>query len=192
MSDFADPTMDNDDLGFDFDCSSYKKEEDFTAGSGPIPDGKYHVVVESVEKDHSGNNPALKFTFGILAGTTPGQVGRKVHERLFLTEKAKARVMIFANRLGLIGKADVGQPNVRKNWGDARNKQVIIEVATREYDKKDGSKGKASNVTFGGIWRLDDAEVKDVPRSGAAARAAQAPAAAAPAPSKAADAFDDL
>jgi hypothetical protein len=159
----------NDDLYFDFDTSKFREEEEITRGCGPIPDGLYHAVVNAVEQDPSGQNPAIKLTFMLLAGTVPNQTYRRLSERLFLTEKGKHRVLLFANRLGLLGKPELGQPNVRKNWGETIGKQVIIEVANREYEYKDGSKHKVSNLAFFGIWKLDDPNVAQVPRASAVA-----------------------
>ena len=154
----------DDDLNFDFDTTKISKEKDLELSSGPVPDGKYHVLVESVAKESEGT-PSLKFVFSVLAGTTPGQNNRKIHERLYLTEKTMQRVYLFANRLGLINTSEFGQPNVRKNWKETVGSQVIVEVQLREYDKRDGTKAKTSNITFGGIWKLDDESVKDVPRN---------------------------
>lgn len=161
-------SFDND-LYCDFDTSNFREEEELTRGCGPIPDGLYHAVVHSVEQDPSGQNPAIKLTFMVLAGTILNQTYRRLCERLFLTQKGKQRVLLFANRLGLLGKPELGQPNVRKNWGEAVGKQVIVEVANREYQNKDGSKKMVSNLAFAGIWKLDDPKVAQVPRATAVA-----------------------
>jgi hypothetical protein len=61
----------NDDLYYDFDLSAFREEEEITRGCGPIPDGFYHAVIHAVEQDPSGQNPAIKLTFMLLAGTVP-------------------------------------------------------------------------------------------------------------------------
>lgn len=159
----------NPELNMDLDLANYKSRSEITVNTS-LPDGKYHAVVESVEKDISGQNPALKFKFTVLEGP---QKNRSIVERLFLTEKAKARVVLFADRLGMIGDADCGN-TIRRNWGEAVGKQLVIEVQTREYKKADGSVGKASNLAFGGLFRLDDPAVADVPKRTAAAAAGKA------------------
>lgn len=173
-----------DELGFDFNTSATPTESDIGGGGGAIPDGMYHAVVDQVEKDQSGNTPAFKFTFSILAGP---HKGRKVFEKLFLSEKANNRVVLFGNRLGLLNQADLGQASVRKSWSDAIGKQVVIEVATREYEAKDGSKKKASNLKFDGLYKLDDPRVAHVQRAGGGPVKAAAAAAA-----EAVNTFNDL
>ena len=175
---------DNDDMNYDFDTSSYAKEEEIGKG-GMVPPGFYHAVVEKIEKDHTGQNPALKFTFCILAGP---QKRQKVFERLFLTEKNNGRVVLFGNRLGLIGKGELGKESVRKSWNDAKDRQVILELIERDYTAKDGSTKKATNVKYDGIYKLDDPRVAAVPREGSATKAVPTTAAG----SATQAAFDDL
>jgi hypothetical protein len=172
-----------DDLAFDFDTSAYTKESDISVGD-LIPDGKYHAVVDKVENDQGGSSPCFKITFSILAGTVGGVAGRKMIERLFNTEKNKQRMVLFANRLGLIGQGDLGKPSVRQSWSNAVGKQVVIEVKSRKYQKNDGTEGTSNQLAFGGIWKLDDPIVASVPRAGA--KPAAAPAATQQ------QAFDDL
>lgn len=174
-----------DDLNFDFNTSGMKTEKDLDLGRD-LPKGKYVAVVETVEKDQSGTNTCMKFTFGVVGGPYSG---RKVFERLFLTEKANNRVILFGNRLGIIAEAELGKPSVRKSWREAIGKKVVIEVENREYEAKDGSKKTATNLTFGGIFKLDDEKVADVVR---AAGAGAGTAKAAPAGAANQAAFDDL
>jgi hypothetical protein len=44
---------------------------------------------------------------------------------------------------------------------------VVVEIQVRTYTKKDNSEGKASNISFNGIWKLDDPVVESVPRPAA-------------------------
>ena len=162
-TDTADYADGDDDLNFDFNTSEVKEVKDIGAGGGMLPDGFYHVTVENVEKDHNSATPCLKFTFGIIAGPCKG---RKIFDRLFTTEKNNARVVLFGNRLGLLNQGDLGKTNVRKSWSDAIGKEVIVETSTREYEARDGSKKKASNLKFDGLYKLDDVRVKDVQRAG--------------------------
>lgn len=156
----------NPELNMDLDLANYKSRSEISVNQS-LPDGRYHAIVEAVEKDVSNTSPALKFKFVVLEGP---QRNRSISERLFLTDKNKNRVVLFADRLGMIGDADCGN-TIRRNWGEAVGKQVIIEVTTREYKKQDGTAGKSTQLAFGGIYRLDDPDVADVPRRAAASAA---------------------
>ena len=169
-------------LNMDFNTSSVKDEKSLDMGRD-LPKGKYVATVEKIEKDTNGNTPALKFTFSVVAGP---YTNRKVFERLFLTEKANGRVILFGNRLGLIAEKELGKESVRKNWKDAIGKKVVIEVENREYEARDGSKKQATNLTYGGIFKMDDPKVAEVVSAAGAPKAAPTAGAATQA------AFDDL
>ena len=172
----------NDDLNFDFNTSGIKTEKDVDKGRD-LPKGKYVAVVENIEKDHGGKTPAYKFTFAVTAGPYKG---RKVFERLFLSEKANGRVVLFGSRLDLIAEKELDKESVRKSWKDAIGKTVVIDVENREYDK-DGTTKTATNLTYNGIYKLNDPKVADVvaaANAGGTKSAGQAAAAQA--------AFDDL
>src|SRR5262245_43311212 len=93
-------------------------------GRGHVPPGKYHGEILDVSEDHESRSHCLVFKLGVLAGTVAGVAGATLHERLYLTEKARTRVALFARRLGLIGPADFGQRKTI-NWADAISKQVV-------------------------------------------------------------------
>jgi hypothetical protein len=164
----------NPDLNIDLNLSGISSEQQLNVDQ-PLPDGKYHVALRTIEPNRSGDKPFLTLAFEVLHGPYEG---RPVTERLYLTENNRKRIHFFALRLGLIGRADLGNTSVRRNWGEAVGKQCVIEVATREYTKKDGSKGKTPSVTYGGIWKLDDPAVADVPKhsNGQPAKDGQRPA----------------
>ena len=174
-----------DDLNFDFNTAEVKNEKDLDMGRD-LPKGKYVAVVEKVEKDHKSTTPCFTFTFSVVAGP---YTGRKVFERLFLSDKNNKRVVMFGSRLGLIAEKELGKESVRKSWGGAVGKQVVIDVETRPYEKKDGSPGVATNLTYGGLFKLDDPKVADVVREAGAAKAS-APASGGGAATQ--QAFDDL
>jgi hypothetical protein len=176
---------DDDDLNFDFNTSDVKTDQDLDLGRD-LPKGKYVVVVEAIEKDQGQGTPAYKFTFSVTAGAFKG---RKVFERLFLSEKANKRVILFGSRLGLIAEKELGKESVRKSWKEAIGKEVVIEVENEEYEAKDGSKKQRTKMTFGGIYKLDDPKVADVVK---AAGAKASPTAGAGAGASNQKAFDDL
>jgi hypothetical protein len=143
---------------------------DQTAKSGGlIPEGKYHVRLDGagdvVSKNH---NAGCELTFVILTGPFAGQ---EVKETIWSSDndKAKNRLVLFAHRLGLLKHNDKTKRYERvegkDGFGDVLGAECVIEVAHREYEKKDKTKGKAANVTFGGIWEVDDKDVKNVPKA---------------------------
>lgn len=136
---------------------------------GLVPEGKYHVRLDGagdvVSKNH---NTGSELTFVILHGPFAGQ---EVKETIWSSEneKAKNRLVLFAHRLGLLKLNEKTKRYERvdgkSGFGDVLGAECVIEVAHREYEKKDKTKGKAANVTFGGIWKLDDPDVKSVPKA---------------------------
>ncbi len=126
--------------------------------------GRFHVCVDAVESGKVNDKDVVKLTFTILGGTNSNAKGRQVVERLYLTKLNNKRVLLFLYRLGLITDEDLAKGRVQGNWCDAVGRQVIVEIGHREFERQDGTKGKASNISYAGIWRLDNEAVKDVPR----------------------------
>lgn len=151
---------------------------------GMIPEGKYHVRLDGAADVNSKNNTqGTELTFLILTGAFAGQ---EVKETVWVSnnEKAKNRLALFASRLGLLHRNDKSKKFERvkdkHTFQDCLGAEVVIEVAHREYEKKDKAgkvtgTGKAASVTFGGIWSLDDKDVKDVPKAKAGSKPAAAP-----------------
>ncbi|HEY1192340.1 MAG TPA: hypothetical protein VGE74_32250 [Gemmata sp.] len=145
---------------------------------GLIPAGKYHVRLYGAGDVTSKTNgtAGTELTFVILTGAFAGQ---EVKETLWSSDKTVNRMVLFGSRLGLL-KVD---PKTKKymrvegkhNFVDCQGAECVIEVSHREYEKKDKTKGIAANVTFGGIWALDDKDVKDVPKAKAGTKPAAAP-----------------
>jgi hypothetical protein len=154
-------------------------------GRGRVAPGKYHVEVLDVNEDHDSRTPCLVFKLGVLAGTVEGVAGGTMYERLYLSEKARTRVALFARRLGLIGPSDFGQRKTI-NWADAISRQAVVEVVEEEFTKKDGTKSKSSKLAFAGIFDVNDPRVADVPKDQGALKQPAKP------PKPADDSFDDL
>ena len=151
-------------LDYVFDTSGVRCKSDImTTSHLPPADGFHHAVVKAIESDRHIELFCLKFTFQILAGASKD---RTVCDRLFLTEKNNRRVVLFGHRLGLLKQDEFGQTGVRKNWSEAIGKEVVIETATREYPTRDNTIRRASNLTYEGVYRLDDPRVKDVELAG--------------------------
>jgi hypothetical protein len=147
---------------------------------GLVPPGKYHARLDGAGDVTSKNGTqGTELTFTILTGTFAGS---EVKETIWSSEndKAKIRLVLFASRLGLLAV----DPKTKKyarvkdkhTFQDCLGAECVIEVSHREYEKRDKTKGHAAQVTFGGIWKLDDSAVKDVPRAKAGAKPAAAPA----------------
>jgi hypothetical protein len=164
------------------------READLEGGN--ILPGKYHARVGAVSEDLDNRTPCYQIEMTILAGTEPSQVGRVHNEKLWVTDKTKARVARFAHRLGLIGTTDFGQrPEV--DWERAVGREVIIELIEETY-RKDGESTdrKSTKMSFAGIWELTDQRVKDVPR--AQANGSKQPPPTPPKTAKTADDYSDL
>ncbi len=158
----------------DLDLSGFNPEtvEAVAAAGGLIPIGKYHVRLEGCTDTQSKRtgNTGQELEYEILTGPF---AGRKVKDTVWTPAgdggPSDNRFVLVAHRLGLIrpkagGKGYESVPG-KSSFKDCLGAEVVIEVNHRTYKKDDGSEGKAANVTFGGIWRLDDKAVKDVPKA---------------------------
>lgn len=141
---------------------------------GLIPAGKYHVRLDGAgDVTSKEGTTGTELTFVLLTGPFAGQ---EIKEKLWQSEKTVNRCLLFGSRLGLLtvtGDAKNKKFNRvkdKRTFQDCLGAEVVVEVAHRDYEKKDGSKGKAANVTFGGIWTLDDKDVKDVPKAKAGSK----------------------
>jgi hypothetical protein len=149
----------DDDLNMDMDLSDVRPDE---LESGEIvPIGRYHALLEEIKRV-SDMTSYFKLRFKLLAGTNPAGVGHTFQEKLFLTEKAKPRLRGIAARMGLLTTANCGE-RVTINWGDAVGKEFVIEIVDHEFDGKNG-KVKTTQLSYAGIWTLDDERVREVPR----------------------------
>src|SRR4051812_47755826 len=95
--------IEGDDLNMDIDLSDTRSEDDIGVGRA-IPSGKYHATLKDVKQDHKSQKPCFLFTFGILDGEHRGFENQEITERLYITGKTRARVRMFAHRLGLLSK----------------------------------------------------------------------------------------
>ena len=150
--------------------------------NGMIPPGKYHVVVEGVAPKQVPNGSATEIEFKLLTGPF---AGKTVKDTVWNPsdsqdpEKKKTtmnRLCLFGHRLGLLEHDSASnryKPVAGKtSFAQCVGAQAVIELVHRKYKKQDGTEGMAVNVPFGGIWKLDDAKVKDVPKANTPAVAA--------------------
>lgn len=156
-------------MGFRVNVSGVKSIDELTGINEP-KDGRYHVVVQSVDDSLQKHTEAIVMEFQVLKGTMPGQEG-KVHKEFFSTKDAAAdRLSRAAIALGLIKPGD---PEMEIQFSQAIGRQVIIEVKESEYQGK-----KYMRMTFMGIWPIGHKEVNDVPLDREALKVAAANVAA--------------
>lgn len=150
-----------------------------------IPPGKYHARLNGAGDTTSKNGTqGTELTFVVLTGPFAGQ---EVEETLWNSDndKVKNRLVLFGHRLGVLHlnpatkKYELAKD--KHTFQDVIGAECVIEITHREYEKKDSSgkvtgKGVAANVSFGGIWKLDDAAVKDVAKAKAGSKPPAAPA----------------
>jgi hypothetical protein len=165
-------------------------EEDLEAGSH-IPEGRYHIQWSDAIRDGQPSQTSyVRLRYTVLAGTDPSAVGAVGEERLYETEKAMKRAGIFCRRLGLVDESAFGKVS-SIDWAVIIGQEAVIEVKDEEFERRDGSKGVASRITFAGVWGVDDARTRDVPR-GKPTTPKVTPRAKAQPKAVAADDFSDL
>ena len=158
-----------------------QSESDVQGSQRPLP-GLYHVVVKDalaewkVDADNGGktweeceedNAERLNILFEVLAGTTPGQEGREIRERFYVSEKAMPRLTRLALATGLLLPGE-GEKEVV--FAESVGRQCVVELVPNKYKDRDGNDKETVQVAFLGIWSLVNPEVKDVPKDEAAIR----------------------
>lgn len=140
--------------------ASNVKSIDDLGGNRPAP-GKYHVALKHVDESLQGKNDStIVCEFEVLHGTVPGQE-KKTHTEYFsISEKALVRLTRLAICLGLMQPGD--DKDIR--FKDALGGQLVIELEQHEYEKE-GQKKSGSRITFMGMWPIDHADVRDVPKN---------------------------
>lgn len=131
-----------------------KKSVDDVGFTGPLA-GRYHVVVSNVDATCVKFPKAIVVEFEVLAGTTPGQVGRKHLEFMSLAEAAQDRLLRLALAIGIL------LPGEERDvvFGEAIGKQIVIQLEDHTYQGK-----TTRRIPFAGFWPLDHKDHLDVPR----------------------------
>lgn len=152
---------------------TYEIPEDFDAHERPLP-GIYHVFVynidESEQRKDGSSVEGVQVALKIVAGTTPGQVGRVCNTTFFNPdpkdpEKFRQALQKITRFIEVtqpaLPKAQKGKPFVF-DWKLSKHTQLIVKL--EEYiSKKDGKTG-ISVADFGrGFYRFDDPAVAHVP-----------------------------
>lgn len=151
------PTRTYDFTGFD--------DDKFEQGD-VIPDGWYAARVTDAGENYETDAIFLKYTI-----TSGPYAGRELTDNLHDPELAsdtkkadfmKRKIGLVAKRLGLIGSQDGKQAGVAIEWDAAMGKDCFIKVKTTEGERG----GKFSNITFDGVFGVDDERVPDLARQG--------------------------
>lgn len=140
-------------------ASNVKNEDDVQGFDRPLP-GRYHVAITDVDESLEKFDKVI-VDFEILAGTTPGQEGKRQTEFYACTEKAAPRLL----RLALITGVIEGGQNKDVAFSPAIGQELVIELETQK-SKTDGK--EYTNVSFLGMWSCNNPEVADVKKAAAA------------------------
>lgn len=165
------------------DATKTKSESDVQGFPRPEP-GRYLAVIKNQEWKQPGGKTALAVEFETIAGTVPGQSGRTVDQKFFLSDDNDYQPSHL--RLGLAtGLVQPGTVAEDPNWAQIVGAFIVIGV-----EKKSGKDNKEyTNIGNWGldIWGTSNPDVADVMSipdvrdavariNGQAAPAAQAPA----------------
>lgn len=165
-----------------FDLSGFSDDDwKDMENPSPVPAGWYRARVAEVDTDANSGNLFLHFQ--ITAGPFKG---KKIKETLWNPENAdsedksansRKKKLLFATRLGLITAADKQKrdPHFRIVWDNALGVEVWIKVEQRTFDRKDkvtgkptGEKGTSNQLTFDGVYPINDERVPQDVRLGTA------------------------
>lgn len=140
----ADYNNNTDDVALDWG-DSVKAGEGFHL----LPAGTYFFNVTKMEKlRYAGSAkmpscPQAKLTISCTNWDDPTENG-PVITSLFLTQKQAWKIADFFKCLG---DAEDAEGNVRPDWFNVVGRGGVLELGIREYEKRDGSKGEANEVT---------------------------------------------
>lgn len=125
-----------------------------------LPAGRYHVEIVEVDESQEKHDKIL-VTFEVLAGTIPDYAGKRHTEFFGLTEAAIDRLKRLAMVCGLI---DPGEEK-DVSFEDAVGQDLIVEFVPNDYvNERTGKEVKTTQMGYGGFWKTDNSEVKEVPR----------------------------
>jgi hypothetical protein len=144
------------------DAENVESADDL-GSSRPEPGGRYHVAVKNAEE--RGPKPDKEYgqvvvEFEVLNGTIPHQEGKTHTEWFSLSPKAAHKVIRFAVSVGLMKFKEKKNVNFPSGIGS----HCIVEIEGREYTDRDGNVRQGGQITWEGIWSVDDPKVADVPR----------------------------
>lgn len=110
----------------------------------PMPPGKYHAQVESVEsKNDKNGNEYFNVKFKIIEGEFEG---RFVWDGVFFSEKSLGRLKLIASRLLGIKPLD----KIMITTEMFKDKTCWLELIQEDYTDKSGKTKRKNSVPFGG------------------------------------------
>ena len=129
-----------------------------------------HVNDARVKKDGSAMNATI-FEGEVLAGTVPGQEGKKVvlYYELGPNGEETDEYVVKCSRLAMACKlTGPGQPDRDLQPDDFEGSQFVARV--EEYTNKAGKKGCSVGDFGEAVWGIDHADVSGVPKNQEAIR----------------------
>lgn len=116
-----------------------------TSGGGTrlLPAGKYELVITKIEEKKSKNNdPMVNVTCEVKNNEEFN--GKKVFHNVTFLPKDKPGAGMSTHFLKTINQPWEGAVEVNpESWV---GESFMAKISTREYDKKDGTKGKTNNI----------------------------------------------
>lgn len=136
--------------------------------AGTPPDGYYRAKLHEVVPDDDGR---LEFKFKICHGIQTGRtLSGKLNNPQFADtaehrDSATKKARVWAVRLGLVSKESEGKV-AAVNWNLAIGREVVVNVETTKYEKKDKNTGAKTGVwttwqeiKYAGVWPLDHVDI---------------------------------
>lgn len=103
-------------------------------GEPVLPPGKYHVIITGAKRQEKADEiPCLRIRYRVLAGTNPAAVGATCTERFYLSDNAKWRLKILANRLGLVKDSEVGVRSGPVDFRPAVGREMVVEIVNEQF-----------------------------------------------------------
>lgn len=156
------------------------------AGAGMVEAGEYHWVIEEVNAETSDFGTSLKVVSSVLAGTTPGQTGKKQTEFFQCSGKAvdRLRRLLVATQIMTDEEwvARIGQP-LEFDERLLKGRQFCARIKMDPYrGNKEEHKGKHFPAMNFDIWSIWDEKAKHIPKDPEMLSLLGSPPAAAPQP----------
>lgn len=144
-------------MSFKMDASGDESHTKVGSGFTRLPAGRYHTQILEVDESFQKNANKIVISFEVLAGTIPGMEGKRHNE--FFSMNAMDRLKRLAMVCDLIKPGEVKDVS----FMDTIGKDLIIDIIPHSYEK-DGKTIETTQMDFGGMFKVTDDEVKDVPR----------------------------
>lgn len=146
-------------MPFNMDTREDESYDKVGSGFKRLPAGRYHAEIVDVDETFQ-QSEKLIMTFEVLNGTIPNQAGQRHTEYFSCSEKAMDRLKRLAMVCDLIRPGEVKDIT----FNDAKGKTLVIEIVPHSYTNASGKEVQTTQLDFGGFWKEDHPDVKDVPR----------------------------